>query len=86
MTKGKSFRRLFMSKIDDDEMTLVAASAHCKIGVCTGQRWITMLRRTGNYFPLRVRKSIPGIMSLEHQDMLQIVIEAISDAALPLPE
>lgn len=55
-------------------MSIVQASAECYISIRTGQSWLHMLRRTGNYFPLRVRKSIPGIMSLEHQDVLQIII------------
>lgn len=55
MTKDKTHRVLFMKKIDDG-MTIVQASAECDIGVRTGQRWLHMLRRTGNYLPLRVRK------------------------------
>ena len=74
MTKDKSHRQLFIKKVLNDGLTVLAASNHCNIGVATGHRWLRMLYRTGNYFPLRVRKSIPGVMSLEHQDMLQIVI------------
>ena len=33
-----------------------------------------MLNRTGNCNPLRHRRSIPGVMSLEHQEILQMVI------------
>jgi transposase len=73
MTKDKSHRQLFMEKVDDG-MSIVQACLECNIGIRNGQRWLHMLRRTGNYFPLRVRKSIPGVMSLEHQDLLQIII------------
>lgn len=74
MTKDKSHRQLFVKKVMEDGMTIADAAQHCDIGPRTGQRWLSMLRHTGNYLPLRVRKSIPGVMSLEHQDMLQIVI------------
>lgn len=63
-----------MKKLFVDGMTILGASLYCNIGVSTGHRWVRMLNRTGNYLPLRVRKSIPGIMTLEHQEMLQIVI------------
>ena len=58
----------------DDRMSIVQASAECNFSIRTGQSWLHMLSRTGNNFQFRVRKSIPGIMSLEHQEVLQIII------------
>ena len=82
MTKDKSHRQLFMKKVFVDGMTIKVACTQCNIGISTGHRWMRMLNRTGNYLPLRVRRSIPGIMSLEHQELLQIVIGNIRMARI----
>ena len=74
MTKGKSHRQLFVSKVVNDHFSVKDAAIHCKISYNTGRNWMRMLNRTGNYYPLRHRRSISGVMSLDHQEILQMVI------------
>ena len=73
MTKDRSHRELFMAKIAEG-MSVRNACIHCSIHYRTGHRWLTMLQLTGNFLPLRERVSIPGIMSLEHQEILRTII------------
>jgi transposase len=73
MTKDRSHRELFMAKIAEG-MSIQNACTHCSVHYRTGQRWLNMLELTGNFLPLRHRASIPGVMSLEHQDILRIII------------
>jgi transposase len=74
MTKDKSHRQLFVSKVLNDHFSVKDAAIHCNISYNTGRNWMRMLNRIGNYYPLRHRRSIPGVMSLDHQEILQMVI------------
>ena len=69
MTKDKSHRQLFVSKVLNDHFSVKDAAIHN-----TGRNWMRMPNRIGNYYPLRHRRSIPGVMSLDHQEILQMVI------------
>jgi transposase len=42
----------------------------CKIGVRTANRWLKIRQVTGSFMPLRRRKSIPGVMTQDDQDIL----------------
>ena len=74
MTKGKSHRELFMRKVFEDGMTVREACLQCGISKKTDRRWIEMRNLTGNFAPLRHRISIPGVMCLEHQELLKFII------------
>jgi transposase len=74
MTKDKSHRELFISKVLDEGLTVEEAAFHCSISARTGSRWLRQLLRTGSFLPLRHRTSIPGKMPEEDQEALFTII------------
>jgi transposase len=51
------------------------ASTRADIGLRTGKTWLAEHRLNGNLPPLRIRKSIPGVMIQRDQEILFVLVK-----------
>ena len=68
-------RRLFFKRLNDDGHCWHHAAHQAGISRITGYRWSRIQRLTGQVAPLRVRRSIRGVMLQVDQDNLFILVQ-----------
>ena len=67
-------RRSFLKRFLVDHRPMHLACHEADIGYRTGRRWLAEHRLNGKTAALRIRKSIPGVMSQRDQDILFVVV------------
>ena len=70
MTLDKSHRNVVFGKLLRDRMSIEITARESRVSKSSIRRWCILHGETGSYFPLRKRKSIPGVMPQEIQEVL----------------
>ena len=68
-------RRLFFKRLLRNHHPLQLACQEAGICRKSGQRWLKARQLTGSEAPLRIRKSIPGVMLQRDQDILFVIAQ-----------